>query len=279
MNSIRNVALAGIFAAAAMLPLTASAQSGLPNQDTYFTFSQAVELPGATLPAGTYLFQLADSPSNRHVVRVMSQDRKTLHTTLLAIPNYSLDKPSDEPQVRFMEGPETGPQAVKVWFYPGRTVGHEFIYPRAQAMKLAARTGEPVLTTKTETATLDNVADQEMTRVDRNGTDTPTGVTTDTATSQAATAPAEPAQTPAPAATTAQAQPRSQEPARTDRAEPARADQADPARADRAEPARTDRAESRRTELPATASFLPLLALVGVGTLVGSRLLRARRVQ
>src|SRR5688572_11286012 len=171
MTSIRKVAIACTLAAAAMFPLAASAQSGLPNQDTYFTFSQAVELPGKTLPAGKYLFVLADSPSNRHVVRIMSEDRKTLQATLLAIPNYTLDKPSDEPQVRFMEGPETGPQAVKAWFYPGRSVGHEFIYPRSQAMRLAARTGESVLTTKTDTATVDTVADTDMTRVDRTGAD------------------------------------------------------------------------------------------------------------
>ncbi|MDP2318775.1 MAG: hypothetical protein Q8O42_05475 [Acidobacteriota bacterium] len=237
MTSIRKVALACTFAAATMFPLTASAQGGLPNQDTFFTFSQAVELPGTTLPAGTYLFALADGATNRHVVRVMSQDRKTLHATLLAIPNYTLDKASDEPQVRFMEGPETGPQAVKVWFYPGRTTGHEFLYPRSQAMKLAARTGESVLTTRTEAPVADNVAEQDMTRVDRTGVD-------------------------APAAITAEAE-RAPEPVVTERAQTA--------------PTQTARVE--RTELPATASLLPLLALVGIGSLLGSRLLRARRVR
>lgn len=244
MNSIRKVALACTFAAATMLPLTASAQGSLPNQDTFFTFSQAVELPGTTLPAGTYLFALADGATNRHVVRVMSQDRKTLHATLLAIPNYTLDKASDEPQVRFMEGPETGPQAVKVWFYPGRTTGHEFLYPRSQAMKLAARTGESVLTTKTETPVADNVAEQDMTRVDRTGADAP-----------AITAEAAPA-----APVVAE---RAPEPVVTERAQTT--------------PAETARVE--RTELPATASLLPLLALVGIGSLLGSRLLRARRVR
>lgn len=247
MSSIRNVVLACTFAAAAMLPLTASAQ-GLPNQDTYFTFSQAVELPGKTLPAGKYLFVLADGAANRHVVRVMSEDRKTLQATLLAIPNYTLDKPSDEPQVRFMEGPETGPQAVKAWFYPGRTVGHEFIYPRAQAMRLAARTGESVLTTKTETAAVDTVAETDMTRIDRNGADA--AVATETAPARAEAQPA-PAPMPAPA---------------TERAEPVRTE--------RAEPVRTE-----RTELPSTASFLPLLALIGIGSLIGSRIVRSRRVR
>jgi len=41
---------------------------------TMLTFSQAVEIPGTVLPAGTYLFQLADSPASRHVVQVFDQD-------------------------------------------------------------------------------------------------------------------------------------------------------------------------------------------------------------
>src|SRR6185503_18172091 len=69
MTSIRTVALACMTTAMMALPLAASAQTGSRNQDTYFTFSQPVELPNATLPAGTYLFQLVDSPSNRHIVR------------------------------------------------------------------------------------------------------------------------------------------------------------------------------------------------------------------
>src|SRR5687768_15783070 len=104
MTSIRKVALACVASAMMALPLNAAAQ-GPANQDTFFTFSQAVELPKTTLPAGTYFFQLMDSSSNRHIVKVMSQDRKQIHATLLAIPYYSNDRPSDEPQVRFLETP------------------------------------------------------------------------------------------------------------------------------------------------------------------------------
>jgi hypothetical protein len=264
MTSIRTVAIACTIAAAAMLPVTAYGQSGLPNQDTYFTFSQAVELPGGTLPAGTYLFQLADSPSNRHVVRIMSQDRRTLHRTLLAIPNYTLEKPSDEPQVRFMEGPETGPQAVKVWFYPGRSVGHEFIYPRSQATRLAARTGESVLTTKTDSAVVDTVADTDMTRVDRNGSDAAVAAENNQASAQPAPTSAETERTPA---STAQAQPTRTEPTAPPASTPERT-------TERAEPVRTD-----RTDLPSTAGFLPLLALIGLGSLAASRFMRSRRVR
>ena len=143
-----------------------------------------------------------------------------------------------------MEGPETGPQAVKVWFYPGRTVGHEFIYPRSQAMRLAARTGESVLTTKTETVVADNVADQDMTRVDRAGADA--AVAVEAAPAQASAEPvAEPAPAPAPA----------------------------PRVAERTEPVRTE-----REDLPSTAGFLPLLALIGLGSLAASRFVRSRRL-
>ena len=104
MASIRKVALACMTAAMVTISVNAGAQTPR-NQDTFFTFSQAVELPKTTLPAGTYFFQLMDSDSNRHIVKVMSQDRKQLHATLMAIPYYSNDRPPDDPQVRFLETP------------------------------------------------------------------------------------------------------------------------------------------------------------------------------
>ena len=36
---------------------------------TYLTFSGPVQLPGITLPAGTYRFELADPDSSRRVIR------------------------------------------------------------------------------------------------------------------------------------------------------------------------------------------------------------------
>ena len=137
MKSIRKVALACMTAAMVTISVNAGAQ-GPANQDTFFTFSQAVELPKTTLPAGTYFFQLMDSASNRHIVKVMSQDRKQLHATLMAIPYYSNDRPSDDPQVRFLETPAANgvaaSNAIKIWFYPGNSVG-----PR---IHLAARQGD-----------------------------------------------------------------------------------------------------------------------------------------
>jgi len=168
MNSIRKVALACMTAAMVTISVNAGAQ-GPANQDTFFTFSQAVELPKTTLPAGTYFFQLMDSQSNRHIVKVMSQDRKQLFATLMAIPYYSNERPSDEPQVRFLETPAANgvaaTNAIKIWFYPGTSTGHEFIWPRDKAVQLAKATGVSVLTTKTEEES------SELSRVDGAGID------------------------------------------------------------------------------------------------------------
>ena len=284
MTSIRKVALACVAGAVMALPLNAAAQTGPRNQDTFFTFSQAVELPGKTLPAGTYFFQLMDSDSNRHIVKVMSQDRKELHATLLAIPYYSNDRPSDEPQVRFMETPAggdgsanaagAGTNAIKIWFYPGRTVGHEFIYPRSQAMRIASRTGESVLTTKTATAEVsETVADSELTRVDRSGADAAVDMSN----------PAQAARTETPSPQTQTTEPETRTtPVQTQAAETRQTPPA-PAPEPRTQPT-TDRTvdtaatrDAGRSDLPRTASLLPLLAVIGVGSLVGSRLLRRGR--
>lgn len=253
MIAIRKAALAYMTCAMVALALNAAAQTGPRNQDTYFTFSQAVELPNKTLPAGTYFFQLMDSDSNRHIVKVMSQDRKELFATLMAVPFYSNDRPSDEPQVRFMETPATaangsaGTNAVKIWFYPGNSVGHEFIYPRAQALRIAARTGQPVLTTAKES---EITAQSELTRVDRNGTDTEADLRTQ----------------PAPETTTARVEPPP---------EPAPAPQREPVGAITGGQTQPD--STPRKDLPHTAGPLPLLALIGVGSLVGSRFARKVR--
>jgi len=265
MKSIRKVALACM--AAAMLATSVNAGAQTRNQDTFFTFSQAVELPKTTLPAGTYFFQLMDSSSNRHIVKVMSQDKKELHATLLAIPYYSNDRPSDDPQVRFMETPAQAgaaqTNAIKIWFYPGNSVGHEFIYPRSQALKIAARTGESVLTTKTETETSETVADAELTRVDRNGVDTEANLTAEASPENAQAQPTteqQPAPVREPVGAITGTNPET--PARTE--EPAPAPAPAPERA-------------QRTDLPRTAGELPLLALIGMGSLAGSRMLRRVR--
>jgi hypothetical protein len=123
--------------------LSPAAMASTWNQKTVFTFSGPVEIPGQVLPAGTYVFKLMDSSSNRHIVQVFNQEENRVFGTFLAIPDYRLH-PHDEPIITFHERPAGSPEAVRAWFYPGHNYGHEFVYPKSEARTLAKLNDVPV---------------------------------------------------------------------------------------------------------------------------------------
>jgi hypothetical protein len=113
------------------------------DQKTVFTFSGPVEIPGQILLAGTYVFKLSNSQANRNIVQVFNQKENHVFGTFLAIPDYSL-RPSSKPIIKFHERPAGSPEAIKAWFYPGRNYGHEFVYPKTEAVALAEANNTPV---------------------------------------------------------------------------------------------------------------------------------------
>ena len=148
----KHIAIVSTFAMFMMAAVTAQGQTS--DYRTLFTFSAPVMLPGLTLPAGTYVFRLADPNSSRKVINVLSADGKRSLAMLHTIPNRLLKAPQD-PEVAFMEAAAGGPLPIKTWWYPGKAIGYEFIYPRSQALTLAKITSEPVLTTNTESTDLE----------------------------------------------------------------------------------------------------------------------------
>ncbi len=117
------------------------------------TFSGPVEIPGvhlkgwSVLPAGTYVFKILNSQSDRHIVQIFNKDETIVYATILAIPNYRLQA-TDKTVVTFRERPAGEPEALRAWFYPGRNWGEEFVYPKARAIVLAKETHLPVLFTE-----------------------------------------------------------------------------------------------------------------------------------
>ena len=101
-------ASAGLLALA-MLP---QAKADEWNQKTIFTFSGPVEIPGRVLPAGTYVFKLADSLADRNVVEVFNKHENHLYGIFLAIPDYHL-QPAGKPIITFEERAAGAPEAVK----------------------------------------------------------------------------------------------------------------------------------------------------------------------
>lgn len=138
---------------------------------TLFTFSGPVAMPGVTLPAGQYLFRLADPNTSGKVVQVLSADGTKPYGTFFSYPAERFDA-SDKPEVRFMETAKDMPAAIKTWWYPGERTGFEFIYPKDQARKLAQGASGPVLTTQAQTTTTEQTNTSDLARVSSSEPDT-----------------------------------------------------------------------------------------------------------
>lgn len=154
MKSLKTLATAFCFVALCFLAVPKATADDW-NRETVITFSGPVEVPGVgaqILPAGTYVFKIFDSQSDRHIVQILSQDKNHVFTTILAIPNYRL-KTTDKTTMTFSERPAGQPEALKAWFYPGREWGEEFVYAKSRALELAKETNEPVLATPIDLAT------------------------------------------------------------------------------------------------------------------------------
>ena len=148
---VRSFALfLGVTLLCTMFAATAIAQPR--DRKTTVTFSQPFEIPGVgpggsgpqVLPAGTYVFTLVDSMSDRHIVRIFSSDEKQVHATILAVPNYRI-RSTDKTVITFAERAAGEPVAIRAWFYPGDTSGQEFVYTKRRAVELAKVYQQPVL--------------------------------------------------------------------------------------------------------------------------------------
>lgn len=244
-------------AAAAALLLTAglaSAQGVLPDRATLVTVSAPVTIPGITLPAGTYLFRLADSMANRNIVQIFDKDRTKIFATLLAVP-AERSEVTDESVVTFKETPSDRPPAVHFWYYAGEKSGQEFAYPKDQAILIANASGQSVAVVAGNYASdIEGMKSADVSRVEPNA-----------------------AATPAPAAQPTQAQ-AAPAPTPTEPQSAAPATPATPAR--EMQPTgtsgRTTPAE-KSAELPKTASELPLVGLLGLFALGGAIAVRVLR--
>lgn len=105
------------------------------NQSTKLTFSEPIAIPGQTLPAGTYLIKRMDL-GEPDVVQIFNADGSRLYATLQTI-STERPNPIDNTVVTLaQQGPEK-PEALVNWFYPGNTIGHEFVYSKQEAQEIA----------------------------------------------------------------------------------------------------------------------------------------------
>jgi len=236
-----------------------AAQADNWDRKTTISFSDAVQIPGATLPAGKYIFKLWDSPADRYVVQIFNERQNHVYATLLTIPEYRMNPP-DQTVISFYEAPAGQPQPIKAWFYPGDNNGREFIYSKAEANTIASAAHENVPSDVTAVSQNTLVyAPQPPPAVEStDGEET----IEDGFHDEAAVAPA------------VAAAPETKEEASTPVIDDDAQDQPAPAPAPQDQPATPPATDSN---MPSTGSELPLAALIGLSSIGAAFSVRAMR--
>lgn len=232
------ITLAVLGLALAMGIVGSHALADVWDKKTVLTVDQPIQVQETYLEPGTYVFKLANSSSDRHIVQIFNRDQDHLINTILAIPNYRL-QPSGDSRFTFYETPPGTARAMHAWFYPGDNYGQEFRYPKHLTQLAAMVTPAPAPPPEP-----------------------PPPVVTEPA------APQTPAPQPPPQAENKPQPPKEEEPAAIAQNNPPPKPERTPA----PEPPKTE----APTELPKTATPYPLIGLGGLVTLAAYGLLRIR---
>jgi len=144
----------GIVAAAAMCVVMtappALAQGARWSERTILQFDRPVMIPGKVLQPGTYIFQLANTLGDRDIMQVYTSDpnnpgdESNLIATTVTVPTKR-PKANGDVVLKFSNTEGSEPIALKAFFYPGTLLGHQFVYPQDEAMKIAQATHTLVL--------------------------------------------------------------------------------------------------------------------------------------
>jgi hypothetical protein len=124
--TFRNAVLV-VVSAVCILAATLSGGATTLNRTTYFTFNAPVRLYGVLLPAGVYVFEIANPDSGSNVTRVM--DRKRSKTYVNGLTRV-VTRPAAgrlDAAIIFGETVTSAPRHVSGWYPEGETTGREFL--------------------------------------------------------------------------------------------------------------------------------------------------------
>lgn len=102
---------------------------------TVVTITEPLEVPGALLQPGRYVFKLVDSSNDRHIVYIKNERGNHTYATIFAVPNYRVRR-TGKTVLSFWETPAGQPKALRAWFYPGDNFGQEFMYPKTRVTEI-----------------------------------------------------------------------------------------------------------------------------------------------
>ena len=124
----RNWALTAVAVALMTVGLSTASAWSNPRLN-YLTFNGAVALPGVSLPAGTYVFEVVTANAAGPVVRVSSKAGRHYFMGFTQVVERPRGGRTTQ-LVQFGEAPAGTPPPIAEWYPIGSSRGHRFMYPR-----------------------------------------------------------------------------------------------------------------------------------------------------
>ena len=122
-----------------MVSVGAFAQSA----DQTITLTEKLQIPEAVLKPGTYTFAVEDRLTKRAIVRITGPNGSK-HYLLLAVPSGKVSQAGQDGLV-FFQSKNSKQQVLRGWMCPGCGTSLEFVYPKAEAVKITDESTESVL--------------------------------------------------------------------------------------------------------------------------------------
>jgi hypothetical protein len=97
---------------------------------TYLTFNRAVALPGVTLSAGTYAFEIANPTGGADVVTVRDRSRRQVYYSGLTHEFDRAGANARDGAIVFGEAAANQPVPIVAWFPSSGAHGRQFLYAR-----------------------------------------------------------------------------------------------------------------------------------------------------
>ncbi len=107
------------------------------------TVDEKMQVPGTTLKAGEYLISVEDRLQDRAIVRIENA-RSKAHELLLAVPSEKLSSAGSGELIFFPNG-DSNKKVLQGWMCGSCKVALEFVYPKAEAVKITGVSAKPVL--------------------------------------------------------------------------------------------------------------------------------------
>lgn len=141
----RTTLVPSVFAAVLLTASPSFAGTHTLDKLTHLTFTGPVQVPGATLDAGTYRFRLTNPETSRNVLQVLSHDGSAVYAMFHTTPDSRVEVTA-ESMVTFKETPAGVPPVVRTLFYGGEHRGYEFVYPPMAPVPPPVERPQPAIT-------------------------------------------------------------------------------------------------------------------------------------